>query len=46
MPDEMPLKIVAMFKRYGVGNIPKLYIGREAACRALVCPIHYRKTAI
>jgi hypothetical protein len=37
MPHEMPLKIMAVFKRHGVGNVTKLYISLEVACRALVC---------
>src|ERR1035437_43930 len=37
MPHAMPLKIITVFKRHGVGNVPKLYISREMACRALAC---------
>jgi len=37
MPHEMPLEIIAVFKRHGVGNVPKLYISLEMACRALAC---------
>jgi len=37
MPHEMPLKIMAVFKRHGVVGVPKLYIGREMACGALDC---------
>jgi hypothetical protein len=34
MPREMPLKIIAVFKRHGVGNVPKLHISREMDSRA------------
>src|ERR1035437_2527839 len=37
MPHEMPLKIMAVFKPHGVGNVTKLYVSLEVASRALVC---------
>ncbi len=37
VPHEVPLKIIAVFERHGVGNVPKLYIRWEMDCQALVC---------
>jgi hypothetical protein len=37
MPYKMPLKIIAVFKRHGVGNVSRLYISWDIDCKALVC---------